>query len=103
VLVAGGMGNLRYTSEDTGSLAQIAKANDPVVTKTAELGPYRPMRMTTMEHDHLLEIYSRIKQTRDLELNRLLAILRSKAESDPELREVVAVLERWSQGPKKIR
>jgi hypothetical protein len=54
-----------------------------------------------MEHDHLLEIYSRIKQTRDSELNRLLAILRSKAESDPELREVVEVLERWSQGSKK--
>ncbi len=44
----------------------------------------------------LIDIYDRIRENRDRDLDSILALLRPKAASDPEIREAVRLLEIWS-------
>ena len=50
-----------------------------------------------MNPDWIFEIYRKVKENHERDLERVLAILRPKAERDPEIQEVLSVLELWSR------
>jgi len=50
-----------------------------------------------MKPDWIFETYRKVKENRDRELERVLAILRPKAAGDPEILEVLSALESWSR------
>jgi hypothetical protein len=54
-------------------------------------------RVRAQYANRLLEIYVRIREAKEQELQRILAVLRTKAIADPEILEIVERLERWSR------
>ncbi len=50
-----------------------------------------------MERDWIAGMYLRIKRVRDERLAHILSLLRSKAETDTEIKEAVRLLESWGR------
>lgn len=50
-----------------------------------------------MNRDFIFEIYRKVKEARDQDLQQILKMLGPKAVSDPEIKEVLRILERWSR------
>ena len=50
-----------------------------------------------MKRDFIFDIYRKVKEERDKELERILKMLRPKAAGDPEIQEVLQLLENWSR------
>ncbi|HXG51122.1 MAG TPA: hypothetical protein VNN77_06950 [candidate division Zixibacteria bacterium] len=48
-----------------------------------------------MNRDWIMDMYRKVKEHRDRELGRIIAILGPKANSDPEIREALRLLEFW--------
>jgi transcriptional regulator GlxA family with amidase domain len=48
-----------------------------------------------MKRDFIFDIYKKVKEARDRELERILKMLRPKAAGDPEIQEVLQLLENW--------
>ena len=48
-----------------------------------------------MKRDLIFEIYRKVKEARENELERILKMLRPKASTDPEIREALRILESW--------
>ena len=50
-----------------------------------------------MKHDFIFDIYRRVKEAREKELEQILKMLRPKAARDPEIRDALRILESWSR------
>jgi len=50
-----------------------------------------------MKHDFIFDIYRKVKEARDRELDQILKVLRPKAANDPEIRDALRILESWSR------
>jgi hypothetical protein len=50
-----------------------------------------------MKRDFIFEIYRKVKEARDKELQQILKMLGPKAASDPEIQEALRILESWSR------
>jgi hypothetical protein len=50
-----------------------------------------------MKRDFIFDIYKKVKEARDEELERILKVLRPKAACDPEIQQVLQSLENWSR------
>ena len=50
-----------------------------------------------MRRDFIFDIYRKVREERDKELERIFKMLRPKAESDPEIQEAIRLLETWSR------
>jgi hypothetical protein len=48
-----------------------------------------------MMQDRFTEIYRQIKEEKNRDLERMIAILRSKAEKNPEIEGIILLLEQW--------
>ena len=48
-----------------------------------------------MNADKLSELYAEIEERANAKLNRVISILKPKAEEDPEIQEAINVLEQW--------
>jgi hypothetical protein len=50
-----------------------------------------------MKRDFIFDIYRKVRDERDKELEEILNVLRPKAKRDPEIREALRILEGWSR------
>ena len=50
-----------------------------------------------MKRDFIFDIYRKVKESRDKELQQILKMLGPKAATDPEIREALRILESWSR------
>jgi hypothetical protein len=50
-----------------------------------------------MKRDFIFDIYRKIKEAREKELERIFRLLRPKAKRDPEIQEAIRLLEAWSR------
>jgi hypothetical protein len=50
-----------------------------------------------MKRDFIFDIYRKVKEERDKELERIFRMLRPKAADDREIQEVLQLLENWSR------
>ena len=48
-----------------------------------------------MNADKLSALYAEIEEKANAQLSHVISVLKSKAEEDPEIREVIKVLEQW--------
>jgi len=53
-----------------------------------------------MKRDFIFDMYRKVKEARDQELERILKMLRPKAADDREIHEVLQLLENWSRREK---
>jgi hypothetical protein len=51
----------------------------------------------SMKRDFIFDIYRKVREERDKELERIFKMLRPKAVSDPEIQEAIRLLEAWSR------
>jgi hypothetical protein len=53
--------------------------------------------LSDMNPDLIFDIYRKVREARDRELQHIMDTLRPKAATDPEIREALRILESWSR------